>query len=133
MADLAAVARRYARLRWIGIGLFWISLILFGALVLAVAAYGLPPYRLMLGFLCMGLSLGSFGTASDTALWAMRELRSRNQLPPEFRKEWQQEVSLRADRIRGLHAAPRMALLMPILAMGAQGMAVYRILEVCGS
>ena len=128
MAELAVVARRYARLRWVGIGLFWFSLALLFELLVAVLAGWLPASRLLVGVLGLGLSLGSFGTASDTALWAMRELRAQNQLPPAFHAEWKQELQHRPERIRTLHGAPRMALLMPLLAMAAQGAAIVRLL-----
>lgn len=127
-----ATAWRYSRLRWLGIVLFWVALGALGANLWAVVQGWLPPGKLVFCLLCLGLSLGSFGTSSDTALHALRELQQAGALPPAFRAEWATEVRLRRDRIAGLHANPKMALIIPLLASAAIGFSLWRLVGVWG-
>jgi hypothetical protein len=131
MTDLLTTARRHTRLRWVGIGLFWVSLLLFLAAAGTVATGHMPPMRMLVGVMCMGLSLGSFGTANDTALWALRELGDG--VPAEFQAEWQEELRLRRARLPSLHGSPKMAGLLPLLTLAAQGFAVHRLWEAWGN
>lgn len=127
MNELVAVAQRYARLRWVGIALFWISGLLFLMTFASVLLGWQPIGRLMGGVLCMGLSLGSFGTSCDTTLWALRELSAQKSLPPEFVEEWRLENERRPERIVGYHSSPKAALLLPFLAIGAQTLVCWRL------
>ena len=127
-----ATAWRYSRLRWLGIVLFWVSVCSLSANVWAVVQGWITPGKLVFCMLCLGLSLGSFGTASDTALHAYRELHRAGTLPEAFAAEWTTERRLRRDRIAGLHANPKIALVMPLLAMAAIGWSVWRLVGVWG-
>ena len=127
-----ATAWRYSRLRWLGIFLFWVAAVLLVASIWAVVQGWMTPGKLLFCMLCLGLSLGSFGTASDTALHAYREMHRTGTLPPAFAAEWATERRLRPDRIAGLHANPKMALAMPLLAMAALGWNLWRLVGVWG-
>lgn len=127
-----AIARRFSMLRWLGIGLFWVALGLLLVSLWAAFQGWLEPRRLLFCLLGLGLSLGAFGTASDTALHAMRELRIAGKLPSSFAAEWAIEVQKRADRIPNFQAHPRMAMGMPLLAASALGWSFWRLLQVWG-
>jgi hypothetical protein len=127
-----ATAWRYSRLRWLGIFLFWIAGAVLGVSLWAVIQGWMEPGRLVFCMLGLGLSLGSFGTASDTALHAYRELHRAGALPPAFAEEWQTERRKRADHIPGLHANPKIALVMPLLALAAMSWSIWRLVGVWG-
>ena len=113
---LAAVAARYAALRWLGMGLFMASAATF-LLALTAAALGRAEWLHALpGIFAMGMSLGAFGTANDTAVHAMAELARRGALPERHRGELATEQSRRPGRLESVHASPRAALVFPVLA-----------------
>lgn len=123
---LESTATLHARLRWAGIGLFGLALIAF-ALNLAAAAAGHAPFaRVLLSVFALGMSLGTFGANCDTALHAMRQLHREGRLPARFAAEWAHERAVRPEKIEALHAAPRMALALPVVAFLAVTWASWR-------
>ncbi|MFZ5481488.1 MAG: hypothetical protein ACOZNI_32300 [Myxococcota bacterium] len=125
-ANWEAVADRHARLRWVGIALFWFGVAAF-ALNLGAAVTGRASFaRVLLGVAAMGFSLGAFGTNNDTALHAMAELAKRDLLPARFAGEWAHELATRPDKAKHPHAAPKMALVMPVAALLVVAWAIWR-------
>lgn len=113
-----ATAGRYARLRWVGIALFGVALCVLAYRADLVVRGALPPVRGILPALGgLALSLGSFGTANDTALHAMAALDRAGNLPSAHAAELHHERRVRAQRLADLHAAPRMALGLPVVTM----------------
>jgi hypothetical protein len=111
--DWAAVARRHGRLRWVGIVLFCVAAGVLLLRLVLVAQGTLPPVRGLLPCVAgLGFSLGAFGTANDTALHAMTRLRD----PGAFGHELAHERAVRPARLAAVHAAPRAALVLPVLA-----------------
>ncbi len=110
----------FSRLRWLGVILFGLAIPLFamglGALVAGRAGIGtaLP------GVAAMGLSLGAFGTANDTALAAARSLVRSGQAPPEAALELDTEAARRPARLATLHASPKAAVIIPVLVVALQ-------------
>lgn len=106
---------RCTRLRWAGVLLFGLALVLAGLTVAAVARGEAPAGRLLLAFAGAGLALGTFGTADDTALAAMFRLAGAGALPPRWSPEYQEELRRRPDRPARAHASPRAALIIPLV------------------
>ncbi|MFN7144957.1 MAG: hypothetical protein ACK4YP_14365 [Myxococcota bacterium] len=125
-------AERYTRLRWVGIALFCVAAPNLVAGIAAVAAgragFGLVPVCL----LALGLSLGAFGTNDDAALHAFSELDRRSALPGRFRAEWDGERKRRPARSSGLHDHPKASLVMPLAALAALALALWRVATAWG-
>jgi len=121
MSDVSTwegLAALHTRLRWLGAALFLVAAVLLVVRVVLVAQGALPPIRGILPSIAgLGFSLGSFGTANDTALWAMSKLDASGALPPAYTTELAHERSVRAERLAGVHAAPKVALGMPVAAV----------------
>jgi hypothetical protein len=127
--ELGARASRYAALRWLGMGLFVASALTF-LVALAAAGMGRAPWLGALpGIFAMGMSLGAFGTANDTAIHAMAELERRGNLPERHRREWATEQANRPGRSDAVHASPRAALVFPVLALVVMAWVLTRSLQ----
>lgn len=114
-AELERHAALYTRLRWLGIACFVVAAGLLGVRVWLVAQGSLPPLRGVLPSIAgLGFSLGSFGTANDTALHAIRRLEGLAPLRPAWAAELAHERAVRRARLDTLHAAPRVALGLPV-------------------
>ena len=115
--ELTAQWQRYSGWRWLGIGLFCVALpgppLAVGAIVMKGASLKLIP----LSMLTLGLSLGSFGTANDTAVHALRELAHRG-APVPAAAELTIEQEHRPARLAELHDSPKAALILPLIAAG---------------
>lgn len=122
-----AMADRYARLRWVGMGLFLVGA---GTLALTVAsvADGQPARTLLIALFGTGLALGSFGAANDTALHAMVQLHRAGALPPRHAAEFRHENEVRGARLRTLHASPKAAGVLPFVSVLALTWVLYRLL-----
>lgn len=114
-AELERHAALYTRLRWLGIAFFVVAAVLLVVRVWLVAQGALPPLRGILPSIAgLGFSLGSFGTANDTALSALRRLEGLGALRPAWAAELAHERAVRRARLDALHAAPRVALGLPV-------------------
>lgn len=130
-AALAEVSR-YRALRWVGVVLFITALLPVSLILFNVATGQSPGLRLLNCVLCLGLSLGTFGTSNDTALTTMDRLYRHGALQGDALAEHQHEARVRPARLAEGHHNPRMALVMPILAMLAIGWSSYRALSEAG-
>lgn len=126
-ADWQATADRYARLRWLGVGLFAVGAATF-ALALAGVVAGLPARTLLVALFGTGLALGSFGAANDTALHAMLQLQRAGALPARHAAELKHEGAVRGPRLRTLHPSPRAAAVLPVVSSLALAWALFRLL-----
>lgn len=118
-AALLTTMRRHARLRWLGVGFFLVSVPLLAFSIYLFAGGLVPGRRVLVSVFCLGMSLGSFGTNNDTALWAMAELQRRGKLVEPFVAELRHEAAVRADRLREAHASQKAGFVLPLLATSA--------------
>lgn len=127
-ADDITRATRHARLRWVGVPLFWL-----GALGLLTALGGWLTGRSGFGPVALymaatGLSLGSFGVNNDTAL-ALALRPPAESLPAPLRAELQDE--LRSDRraVTGLVPAPVAGQVVVLIALTLHALAATVLLR----
>jgi hypothetical protein len=119
MSAHASTYALFSRLRWVGVLFF-----LCGAAVLAMSiwavAQGAPARQILLGVFSMGLSLGSFGAANDTAVHALREgAKAGAALSGAEAAELRVESERRPARLGTLHASPKAAFILPLVVIGA--------------
>lgn len=114
-ADWKALADRYSRLRWVGMGLFLVGVASF-ALAAAGVAAGHPARTLLVALFGTGLALGAFGAANDTALHAMLQLQRAAALPERHAAELRHEGNVRGPRLRTLHPSPKAAAILPAVS-----------------
>lgn len=114
----AARAMLHARARWIGVACFLVAVVELGALLFA-AARGLSPWsRVPLGLFAAGISLGTFGANNDTALvLASRVEAGGGSVAEALRGELVHEGRVRPGHVVGLHASPKAAWILPIVAV----------------
>ena len=70
--------------------------------------------------------LSAFGTNNDTAVHAMRELARLRALPTPFRAELARERERRPTGLADVHASPKAAFLLPVVAIGVVCFVYYR-------
>ena len=105
------------RWRWIGIGIFCCALPGPAVAITSVIVKGASLKLVPLSVATLGLSLGSFGTANDTAVHALRELDRRGvEVPSEI--ELATEQRKRPERLAALHDSPKAAMVLPVVALG---------------
>ena len=109
-------AARHARMRWLGVGLFF-----GGALSLGAALAGLPLGHTSVGdiLVCMfatGLGLGTFGSHNDTALALLRDNRWQEGTPEPLVREIDQEVLDNRIELAETTATPRTAWFVSVAA-----------------
>ncbi|GDX80099.1 hypothetical protein LBMAG42_19100 [Deltaproteobacteria bacterium] len=120
--------RLYARLRWVGVGLFCCALPIPLLVVAAATMFDGRWGWLFPAMGTLGLSLGAFGTANDTALWSLRQAARLGALPTDAASELRHELSARPERLEALHDSPKASWLIPIFAaslIGWMGMRVW--------
>ncbi len=116
-AELLQTQDRFAKLRWLGVVLF------LGAIpILPLTLYGVVqgvvrPLHILPAIGCLGLSLGSFGTANDTSLHAARTAAAQGPLPPAVSAELAHEVKVRPARLEALHSSPKASFAVPLVAL----------------
>jgi hypothetical protein len=117
----------YTRLRWVGVALFCVAAPVFAAAVtgwvLGQTPGGLIPWAMF----AMGLSLGSFGSNDDSAVYQLRELARAGAVPERHRAEWDAERRARPGRIVAVHAHPKGALILPVAAIVMVAIATWRV------
>ena len=117
-ADMDAIRRGliHTRLRWLGIVLAPLSVVLFlFALGMAILGRG-SGYDVLLGFAACGLSVACFGTHNDTAMALLRDQRGHAALPREISLELDREYLFRRLDLSDFRATPRMAWVITVLA-----------------
>jgi hypothetical protein len=106
----------YSRLRWLGIATFCLGLGLLACSIAAVMG-GAPLKLLPFSIATMGLSLGSFGAANDTAVHALREWGRQAPLSGAASAELRTEGERRAERLAKVHASPKAAFILPLVVV----------------
>jgi len=126
VANDARVAARHALLRWLGAPLLLTGLGLAGWAIYA-AMVGGSGWTVAFGMLGAGLALASFGANHDTAMALAYRARDV-ELAPSLRQELSDELERDRDDIIGLTPMPKMAIVMPLIALGLQSYVLYRLL-----
>lgn len=121
-ADDLHRAVRHARLRWVGIPMFWVGA---AGLVLALLAWvsgrvGFGAVGLYMA--ATGLSLGSFGVNNDTAL-ALAQRAPREELPAALREELATDLRAHPAQVSGLVPSPVVAQGVLLVALVLHGLA----------
>ena len=120
------LADRHARLRWVGVGLFVTALCLLPFRVALVYRGLLSPLPGILpNFAALGISLGAFGVANDTALFALRQLDALGRVPPRHASELAHERAVRPHHLEGALSEPAIALVLPSVAFVLLGWLGY--------
>ncbi len=128
MEPLLARYARFAALRWVGVVLFVLAVPVPIAAVLTAALRDEGRWLWLLPSVgCLGLALGSFGTANDTALYALREAGRLGVLPPGPAGELAHEARVRPARLQAVHDSPIASVLIPLVALGLNGWVSLRL------
>lgn len=125
MTEGAARAVRHARLRWIGAPLLLTGLgLLIGAIYAALTAGSLLTVGL--GMFGCGLALAAFGANHDTAM-AMAFTNREGGLPESLSQELDEELERDREGIVHGRPAPRIGMVIPLIAVGIQLWVAYRL------
>lgn len=127
-----AKARRYSRLRWIGVALFCVAAPNLLAAIGAFATDRAPGGIIAISLFACGLSLGSFGSNDDAALHAYADLDRREALDGAAKAELDAERKRRPGRVEGCHDHPKASVILPIVASLAVGLALFRVATAWG-
>ena len=125
--DDLSMARRHAAWRWTGA-----PLLLTGGLLLAVAVVGAlqgeSGFTVMLGLFGCGLSLASFGANHEAAVAsALRVRDAGGTLPARLGADLDEELQRDRTGVLGLRPSPRVALVLPVVAVLVQAGVVWRV------
>ena len=124
------LADRYTRLRWVGITLYVVALCVFPLrLVLVYRGVLHPLPGVFPNIAALGISLGAFGSANDTALFALRQLDGVGKVPVRHTAELAQERARRADRLESTLNTPNVAFILPVVAALLTGWLSYTTLN----
>ena len=126
-SDLST-ARRHAMWRWSGAPLLLSGILLLLA-ALAGVIQGGSGFTAMLGMFGCGLSLASFGANHEAAVASA--LRARQQgadLPERIARDLDEELARDRAGTMGLRASPRIALVLPFVAVMVQSGVVWRLI-----
>ena len=125
MTEGVARAVRHARMRWIGAPLLLTGLgLLIAAIYAALMAGSLLTVGL--GMFGCGLALASFGANHDTAM-AIAFLNREGGLPDSLAKELDEELKRDREGIVHGRPAPRVGMVIPVIALGVQLLVAYRL------
>ena len=105
----------YARLRWVGVACFIVAIPIPGLVLVSIVDGRLPWTWIFPAIGCLGLSLGTFGTANDTALHALRSAGAAG-LPADAAAELRHEEQVRPARLAQVHHSPKASFIIPLLA-----------------
>lgn len=125
------VAQLHARWRWAGLPLLISGVcLLLGAFTQLLG--GGSGWTLMLAFFGTGMGLASFGANHDTAMaFAIRVRQSRDHhLPAKLADEVEEELERDREGALGLRPSPRVALVLPLVALAVQCWVVLRLVGV---
>ena len=112
-----------------GVGCFMLSLPALPVAVYAAAKGNLPAAGILPAIGCLGLSLGAFGTANDTALHAARSAAALGALPAAAARELTHETTVRPARLLAVHSSPKAAFFILLAAMSLMGFTGRQILR----
>ena len=120
-------ASLHARWRWTGLPLLLtgVSLLVWALLAFGGGGSGVT---VMLSLFGTGLGLASFGANHDTAMAAaIRVWQARGGLPDHLVAEVQEELERDREAALSLRPAPRVALVIPLVALAVQCWVVLRL------
>jgi len=124
-AQALASARRHAALRWTGAPLFFTGVGLFIYAVVSFAAGG-SAFNIALGLFGTGMGLASFGANHDAAI-AFALQADHAALPKGLASEVDEEVERDKAAALALRPVPKVAMVMPLVALSVQAFASYRL------
>ncbi len=127
-ASMLSRYRLYGRLRWVGVALFCCALPIPPLVIAAASLYEGRWGWLFPAMGTLGLSLGAFGTANDTAIWSLREAAKLGPLPAKAEAELRHELAERPARLDAVHDSPKASWLIPLFAaslIGWMGLRVW--------
>ncbi len=116
-STLLARYRRFGRLRWFGVALFCLAIPIPPTVLAAAILHDVRFTWLFPSIGCLGLSLGAFGAANDTALWSLREAAKLGPLPANALAELDHEREVRPARLMELHNSPKPSIVIPLIAV----------------
>jgi hypothetical protein len=123
-------ARTHARWRWTGAPLLATGGVLLILAILGAMRSG-PISTVMLSIFGCGLSLASFGANHEAAV--VLALRARDggvTLPDALAGEVKEEMARDRTATLALRASPKIALVLPLVAVVVQSLVVWRLLSV---
>ncbi len=122
------VAVLHSRWRWAGLPLLLTGVTLLMWAFVATMGGG-TAWNLMLSLFGTGLGLASFGANHDTAMaFALRVRRAREpRLPEGLSREVDEELERDRDAALGLRPSPRIALVIPLMALAVQCWVLLRL------
>ena len=129
-ASSLSLCQRHARLRWVGPPLLLSGLTMVG-LCIASFLQGGSGYPFFIGLLGMGLGLGSFGANHETAMALALEYTtndSETPLPKGIADELKEELERDSDATQNLRPFPKTAMILPLIALGVQGLTAWIVL-----
>ena len=122
----AARAARHASMRWIGVALFVLGGLGLLCAVAAVLTTDLRAGTILLYVGATGLSLGTFGTHSDTAL-ALAQRAAPEALPAPLRAELEGDLKADKNGTSSLAATPNAAWFATVGALLLHGVGAWRL------
>lgn len=123
-SQLAALAARHARLRWVGAPLLFSGVALVISALLSLG-HGGSGSNIALGLFGTGLGLATFGANHDTAMALALLAGDANK--PAIKAELAEELARDRAEVMGTRASPRIAMALPLVAILVQGLAMWRI------
>ncbi len=125
-APSVAVARRHAAWRWSGAVLLPSGLLLLAAALLQSLAGG-SGWNVALSCFGTGMGLASFGANHDTAMAHTLRARGTAGLPASLLRELDEELARSRGEDPALRPSPKIALVLPFVAVAVQGWVASRI------
>lgn len=122
----------HSRWRWLGITMFCLATPLPILAITSILVKGASWKLIFLSIGTLGLSLGSFGAANDTAVHALRELGLMGAKVPD-EAELSTESERRPQRLAKVHDSPKAAFIIPILVVALVAYQITTLLAVWGS
>lgn len=120
----------HAKLRWVGAPLLLSGVVLLLWGVLSVLQGG-PVWVIFLGMFGSGLGLASFGANHDTAMSLALRVRDAEGEEPFLSEALSDELSEELEHSRAevlaMRPSPRIATMLPLVALMAQGLLVWQL------
>jgi hypothetical protein len=116
------------RLRWVGVPLLALGALMAVSAILMVAT-GRPWTLIPHGLLASGLALASFGANHDSAMALAWSARGQGaSLPEALGQELDAELARDRQAVLSLRASPKVAMGIPVLALGVQIWLAWRLI-----
>lgn len=126
----ARQAAFHAKLRWVGAPLLLSGVVLLLWGLLSVLQGG-PAWVIFLGMFGSGLGLASFGANHDTAMALALRARDAEGVDPllsdSLSEELSEELEHSRSEVLAMRPSPRIATVIPLVALMAQGLLVWQL------